>query len=188
MEELATAFKAALGLTPKSLTAPQMILRGVVVYAAMVLLVRLGKKRFMGAATAFDVILGFMIGSIASRAVTGNAPFVPALAATAVLVLLHWSLSGLAMQWGIFGTLIKGHADVLIQNGRIDQTAVRKAYLSERDLWGALRRKGVSSLDEVVEARLERNGEVSVIRAHHEPEVLEVSVAEGVQTVRVELH
>src|SRR6185437_9411894 len=129
MEELATAFKAALGLTPKSLTAPQMILRGVVVYAAMVLLVRLGKKRFMGAATAFDVILGFMIGSIASRAVTGNAPFVPALAATAILVLLHWWLSALAMRWHVFGALIKGHTDVLIQNGRIDQFALRKAQL-----------------------------------------------------------
>jgi hypothetical protein len=42
-------------------------------------------------------------------------------------------------------------------------------------------------LDEVVEARLERNGEISIIRARHKPEVLEVTVAEGVQTVRVEL-
>jgi uncharacterized membrane protein YcaP (DUF421 family) len=37
----------------------------------------------MGEATAFDVILGIMVGSIVSQAITGNAPLVPALAAIA---------------------------------------------------------------------------------------------------------
>jgi hypothetical protein len=32
-----------------------------------------GKKRFMGEATAFDM----MLGSIVSQAITGNAPLVP---------------------------------------------------------------------------------------------------------------
>src|SRR5690348_9279235 len=79
MGELATFLKSGLGLTEASLTAMQMVFRGIIVYLVMVSLVRIGKKRFMGAATAFDVILGFMIGSIASRAVTGNAPFMPSL-------------------------------------------------------------------------------------------------------------
>jgi hypothetical protein len=35
----------------------------------------------MGQGTAFGVILGTMLGSIVSRAITGNAPFLPALAA-----------------------------------------------------------------------------------------------------------
>jgi hypothetical protein len=38
-----------------------------------------GKKRFMGEATAFDMMLGVMVGSIVSRAITGNAPLGPAL-------------------------------------------------------------------------------------------------------------
>lgn len=187
MEELAAILQSGLGITGHSLTVTQMVLRALLVYMVMVMLVRVGKKRFMGAATAFDVILGIMIGSVASRAVTGNAPFVPSLAATAALFLLHWLFSRLAMHWDAFGALIKGHADVLIQDGTIDQAALRAAHLSERDLWGALRKRGVSSLDEIVEARLERNGEVSVVRARRRPEVLEVTVAEGVQTVRVEL-
>jgi len=179
--------KSGLGLTAESLSVLQMVLRGIAVYLAMLILVRIGKKRFMGAATAFDVILGFMIGSIASRAVTGNAPFVPALAATAALFLVHWVFSKLALRWKSFGGIIKGHADVLIQAGQIDHAALRKAHLTEGDLWEALRTRGVSGLDEVVEARLERSGEVSVILARHKPAVFDVGVAEGVQTVRVEL-
>ncbi len=40
--------------------------------------------------------------------------------------------------------------------------------------------------DHVAEARLERSGEVSVVKAHR-PKVVEVSVAEDVQTVRIEI-
>jgi|SRR6185312_5031111 len=93
-------------------------------------------EELVAVATAFDVILGFMIGSIASRAVTGNAPFVASLAVTAALVLLHWLFSALATHSDTFGGFIKGRPDVLILNGRVDEVALRKAHLSERDLWG----------------------------------------------------
>jgi hypothetical protein len=36
----------------------------------------------VGEATAFDMLLGIMVGSIVSRVITGNAPLGPALAAT----------------------------------------------------------------------------------------------------------
>jgi hypothetical protein len=38
-----------------------------------------GKERFMGEATAFDMMLGIMVSSIVSWAITGNAPMDPAL-------------------------------------------------------------------------------------------------------------
>src|SRR5689334_25353479 len=97
-----------LGLESKDINPLQMGLRTVVVYVATVLMVRLGKKRFMGRSTAFDVILGIMLGSIVSRAITGNAPFLPALAAAAVLVAMHWLFSALAFRWHSFGDAIKG--------------------------------------------------------------------------------
>src|SRR5919205_2247099 len=97
-----------LGIDSKEFNAAQMGLRAVLVYVVTVLMVRLAKKRFMGRATAFDVILGIMLGSIVSRAVTGNAPFLPALVATAVLLGMHWLFSSVAMQWYAFGVAVKG--------------------------------------------------------------------------------
>ena len=64
---------------------------------------------------------------------------------------------------------------------------MRRVHMTERDLWEDLRGKGVSRLEEVAEARLERSGELSVLRAGREPKVVEVKVADGVQTVRLEL-
>ena len=61
-----------LGLDAKELGAAHMALRAVVVYAVTLVFVRLAKKRFMGHATAFDVILGIMLGAIVSRAITGT--------------------------------------------------------------------------------------------------------------------
>jgi uncharacterized membrane protein YcaP (DUF421 family) len=176
-----------LGTEGKELTVAQVALRTVVVYVATVLVVRLGKKRFMGRSTAFDVILGIMLGSITSRAITGNAPFLPALTAAALLVAMHWLFSALAFRWHPFGEAIKGRSRVLVRDGEIDREAMRRAHVSERDLREDLRGEGVSRLERVAEARLERNGELSVVEARREPKVVEIAVAQGVQTVRVEL-
>src|SRR3954467_15198928 len=44
-------------------------------------------------ATAFDVILGIMLGSMVSRAIAGTAPFLPTLAASSTLLAVHWLFS-----------------------------------------------------------------------------------------------
>ncbi len=95
--------------------------------------------------------------------------------------------SAIALRWRGFGPLVKGQPQVLIRDGAIDRRALRRAHMGERDLWEDLRAKGVARLEQVAEARLERSGELSVIRARPEPKIIEIAVAGGVQTVRVEL-
>src|SRR5471032_45224 len=91
------------GLESKDIDVLQMALRAVIIYVVTICIVRLGKKRFMGGATVFDVILGIIVGSVASRAVTGNAPLLPTTGAIAVLVGLHWSFSAIAVRSKFFG-------------------------------------------------------------------------------------
>lgn len=176
-----------LGLDSKELGIVQMGARAAIVYVITVLLVRLGKRRFMGRATAFDVILGIMLGSIVSRAVTGNAPFLPALVATAVLLAMHWVFSGIAMRWPSFGWLIKGRSVRVVRDGSQDTTVLRRSHMTEHDLWEDLRSKGISNLGQVADARLERSGQLSVIKADRPPRIVTVDVAEGVQSIRIEL-
>ena len=175
------------GGTSVHINVPQMALRAVVVYVATVLIVRMGKKRFMSRATAFDVILGIMLGSLVSRAIAGTAPFMPTLAASATLLAVHWLFSAGAVRSHHLGQIIKGSSDILVKDGQIDAEALRAAHMSERDLWEELRSKSISDLKEVAEARLERSGGLSVIKAKSEPKIIEIAVADGVQTVRVEI-
>ena len=176
-----------IGLESKDIGVLQMGVRAAIVFVVTVAIVRLGKKRFLGRATAFDVILAIMLGSIVSRAVTGNAPFLPALSATAVLLAMHSLFSWAALHWHGFGDLIKGHDRLLIRDGELDEREMRKAHMSDRDVWEDLRGKGISRLEEVAEGRLERNGGLSVIKAKSGPKIVDVHVADGVQTLRIEL-
>ncbi len=165
----------------------EMALRAAIIYIVTLAIVRLGKKRFMGSGTAFDMIVGIMLGSMASRALTGNAPMVATMAGAAVLVLMHWVFSAVALRWHRFGVLIKGNPRLLVRNGDVDEAMMRKTHMSDRDLEEDLRGQGVDDLAKVAEARLERNGRVSVVKAEGAPKIVDVQVAAGVQTVRIEI-
>ena len=157
----------ALGLSAAGaldLTVAQVCLRAAIIYFVLILFVRIGKKRFLGQATAFDAILIIVIGSIASRAVSGTAPFVATMAATLMFILMHWLISFIAKDWPTLGELVKGHDTVLIKNGRIDRKALDHAHMSPDDLAEDLREQGIANKAEVREARLERSGKLSVIR------------------------
>jgi uncharacterized membrane protein YcaP (DUF421 family) len=182
------AFELLLGLgkEAKDISVLEMGLRAMLVYVVTLAIVRLGKKRFMSRASAFDVIVGIMIGSIASRAITGNAPMVPALGSAAAIVLLHWLFSAMAVRSHRFGNLIKGRSTPLIEDGAVLKDVARRLHMTEHDLLEAIREKGVGSVSRVAEARLERSGEVSVIRRDGAPQVVNIEVSAGVQTVRIE--
>jgi uncharacterized membrane protein YcaP (DUF421 family) len=175
-------------LAQDELTAGQMAARAVVVYVLGLTMARIGKRRFLAKASAFDVLLAIVFGSVISRAITGSAPFVPSLAAGLVLVVVHRTFAVVALRSHGFGQLIKADPRVLVRDGEILEDALRESFISERDLRAALRSEArVTDLQQVEEARLERSGDISVITREPEPRVLEVSVEAGVQTVRIRL-
>ena len=63
-----------------------------------------------------------------------------------------------------FGACVKGTDDIVIENGVVNQETLRRNDFSERDLLENLRLHGVESPAEVRSARIERNGDVSVVR------------------------
>jgi hypothetical protein len=100
----------------------------------------------MGKAPAFDMMLGIMVGSIVSRAITGNAPLVPALAATATLIALHSVLTAFADRWHGLGEMIKGRPPTRHRlRGHKDEAAMRIAEPTNRDLRDDLRHHGMTS-------------------------------------------
>jgi uncharacterized membrane protein YcaP (DUF421 family) len=191
MEELWAGFVWALGieLPQDDLTIGHMAARAVVVYAAGLVMARLGDRRFLAKASAFDVILAIVLGSVISRAITGSAPFFPSLAAGLVLVVTHLAFAAASFRFSRFGKVIKGRPRVVVRNGEILWDAMRASHFSENDLRGALRSQAhIDDLSQVAEARLERSGDVSVVKREREPRAIDVEVEAGVQTVRIVLN
>ncbi|HEY3474473.1 MAG TPA: YetF domain-containing protein [Anaerolineales bacterium] len=179
-----------LGLGNEELTIWQVGVRAVIIYVTAIVFVKIGEKRFMGKNTAFDMILGIILGSVLSRAVTGNAPFLATIGAGTVLVGVHWLFSVLSFHSDWFGELVKDKERTLIQDGEILWDNMRKSHISRKDLEMALYSNGkVTDPSQVKVARFERSGDISVIPRAKEKktQIVEVTVQEGVQTVRIEV-
>ncbi len=157
-------FLLGLSLTAQSLTWWQICVRSAVVYVVLIVFVRFAKKRFLARVTAFDAILAIIIGATASRAITGTAPFFGALAATFVLVAMHWIFSYFGCRSPAFGDLIKGTATDIIRNGRVSREGLAYEHMSSDDLEEDLRKAGIKKLSQVARAKIERDGTLSVIR------------------------
>jgi uncharacterized membrane protein YcaP (DUF421 family) len=190
LHELFQAMRDFIGLEVDDLDLWQMSLRALIIYVSAIMLVKIGEKRFMGKNTAFDMILGIILGSVLSRAITGNAPFFETIGAGAILVALHWLFSVMSFHFDWFGTLVKGSERTLIKDGEILWDNMRKSHISRKDLEMALRNTGsITDPGEVKEAHFERSGDISII-PRQEPKtlkVIEMDVREGVQKVRIEL-
>lgn len=184
-----TVFDEALGigLDPRDMGILQMGLRAIIVYLATVLTIRLGRKRFRGRATAFDVVLGIMIGSVASRAITGDTAILPAIVATAVLVAMHWLLSTITFRWTLVDDFLRGKPVPLVRDGQIVEDNLREAHLSEDDLRAELRCRGIRDLRDVGLASLEGSGSISVLKTTSKTRVVEIPITGGIHVVRVEI-
>jgi len=164
---LLSAFDAplGLGLDATALTFPQISLRAFVVFLVAVAIVRIGDRRFLSQKTTFDAVLGFILASMLARAVNGTAAFFPTLGGGIVLVLLHRILAYWSSRFHVIGILIKGNSDVIVRDGRLDEKTVSRCRLSEHDVLEDLRLNGnVGTVNEVLLAVFERNGQISVVR------------------------
>jgi uncharacterized membrane protein YcaP (DUF421 family) len=141
----------------------QMALRAAVMFLWGLLLVRLGGQRMFGKLVNFDIVLTVVLGSILGRAVTGGAPLLPSMAATGLLVTLHWGMTQLSCRWPGLGRVIKGGPLCLVRDGEVQSQAMRRHGITREDLEEACREDGISGLDQLHEAYLERSGEISVL-------------------------
>lgn len=154
-----------LDLRAEQLGFVHMALRGVVVFCFAILLSRVADRRLLGRSAGYDIMVLVVLGSVLSRAINGQARFAPTLGASAVLVLIHRLIGTLTFHSHFFSKAIKGNAQVLVRDGEVDETALRRNKITPDDLDENLRNHGnVGSVREVAEARLERNGVVSVVK------------------------
>lgn len=188
LESIWDLIRELLGLGKDQLNASEMAVRAVITFAVTVAIVRFGDKRMFGKGTAFDTVVAIMIGSIMSRAITGQSPLFPTWVAGAVLIGMHWLLAVSSFHLDWFGPMVKGNPIQLIKDGQVQEGGVREGSVTQHDLEQALRIQGNEpDPSQIKVGYLERDGSISLVPKKQEPRVLHVSVADGVQTVRIEL-
>ena len=202
--------RSLVGYGVDDLTGWHLLARAVVIYAGGLALVRLGKRRFMGSYSAFDMVLGITIGALLANASADDDRFFNALGLVVALVALHWALARATYRWAWLDGWVKGENAFLVRDGEVDREALRRTAISDSDLVQAIRGAGVGDLGSVSAAVMERSGQISVVERSASrsdesledavrrgsarppgprdasPHVVSVEVAEGVQRVVVE--
>ncbi len=123
-----------LGVEPKDLTFLQVSLRGIIVFFATLITIRIGHKRSLAQRTPFDAVLLVILASVLSRAINGSAPFFATIGGGVVLVIVHRLFAHLAYYSHSFGILVKGRPDVIVRDGERDIRMMRRNHVSAHDL------------------------------------------------------
>lgn len=150
------------GIGP-DLTVAHMTARAFVVFWLMLLAVRIAGRRSLGGISAFDFILSVLIGAVASRAITGNSPFLPTMAAVYALVLTHRVIGWLCVLWPALDLALNGRERVLANDGVPRGREMRRALVTKLDLEEAARLGGHASPANAGQMTLERNGTISTV-------------------------
>jgi uncharacterized membrane protein YcaP (DUF421 family) len=143
----------------------QECLRALVIFAYGLSIVRLFGRRAFGKWSALDIIVSIMVGSNLSRALTGSAPLVGTLAATTLLMVLHWVLAQFAARSKWFSAVVEGSPIKLAHEGAADPSAMLRGSISEHDLQEALREHGVDNLGATRLVMLEPSGKITVLKS-----------------------
>ena len=140
-----------------------MCVRALLLFMVGIAFIRIAGRRTFAQYSPLDIIVALIVGSNLSRLMTGKAAFFPGLAATLFLVVLHRLVALASLRFGWLSWLVKARPITLIEKGKLDPRAMRRANMSEEDLCEAIRLEQVAEPSEVRLATLEASGRLSVI-------------------------
>ena len=133
-------------------------------YFLLIFILRLMGKREVGELSIFDIVVFFLISELFSLAIDSETKLTHVLIPIALIVLLQFITSFLALKFDKIRFLIDGKPSILIKNGIIQQKELKKHRYSIDDLFLQIRGHDIDSIDDIEYAILETNGSLSVIR------------------------
>lgn len=140
------------------------IIHAIIGYFILLLVVRVLKRRAGSQMTLFEFVLIFLMGGIIILSTVGNDRSVTNCTCAVIAVgLMHRGVAWAKSKYPRIGAVVDGTPLVVINNGQWQQEVVENTKLRREDIEAAARGQGVTSLDKVAYAILERNGAISII-------------------------
>lgn len=140
------------------------ILRSILAVIALEILARINGAKQISQLSFYDYITGITIGSMAAvMAIDDEIPFWLPLASMVVFVLASyiegkWTIHSLKAR-----KLIDGTPMVIMANGKLLQSHLRKAHLTVNDLLSEARVAGYFNLHDIAYAVMENSGKISFL-------------------------
>ena len=151
-----------------SIGVPELILRAVLVYAAIFLLLRIVGKKHVGELAPFDLVVLLILSECVQGALTaGDTSVTGGVVAAAALFGTNQVVGYLSARNKKMERLLEGSPRILVRNGHVCNDVLKREQITHSELVEALRREGCSSLTKVRFAVLENDGQISIgLRGH----------------------
>jgi len=154
-----------LGLFRLELSPLELIVRGTAIYWFLLLVFRFVLRRDAGSLGVADLLFVVLIADASSNAMQGEYRTVGD-GLVLALTLATWNY---AIDWASFrsprlAAFFEPPAEPLVKHGKLVWRTLRKERITKDELLGKLRQQGIDDLACIRVARLESDGQISVIR------------------------
>jgi uncharacterized membrane protein YcaP (DUF421 family) len=140
------------------------ILRPIIVYAFLVISLRLSGKRELVQLNPFDLVVLLTLSNTVQNAIIGedNSVLGGLIGATSLLA-SNYLVVRFLYDHSKLDQLVEGSADVLVENGKVHTDRLKKELITMPQLEAAARKQGFDSLAEVQKCVLEPGGTLTFV-------------------------
>jgi uncharacterized membrane protein YcaP (DUF421 family) len=141
------------------------VLRPVVVYLALVVLLRIFGKRELAQLNPFDLVVLLSLSNTVQNAIIGNDNSITGgLIGAMTLLATNYLVVRFLFKHRRLDQLVEGKPTILIDRGKVQTKNLAKELLSHSELLTVLHRQGFDRVDEVEQCVLEPSGTFAIRR------------------------
>jgi len=135
------------------------IARPIIIYFALIILLRVFGKRELAQLNPFDLVVLLSVSNTVQNAIIGDDTSVTGgLIGAAALFGINYVMVRFLFQYPKLDRVFEGSPTVLIRNGEVDRHALAKETLTESELLAVAHRQGFDTLQEIEYCSLEPGG------------------------------
>jgi uncharacterized membrane protein YcaP (DUF421 family) len=155
------------------------ILRTVLVYVAVVILIRLMGKRGLAEMSTFDIVVTFLLAEIVGgAAMADDNSLTGAMLGALTLVAMNIGFNYLVHRSSVASRVLQGKPVTVIRDGRMAEGALRRLRISASELDHAIRGQHGDDISEVDHAELTPSGKLVLTLKRDEQSATKADIAE----------
>jgi uncharacterized membrane protein YcaP (DUF421 family) len=142
----------------------ELLVRGIIVYAFLLVLIRITGRRQTGMMTPFDFILLLILSNTVQNAMNGGDNSLGGgLFLAGTLVVINWLMLLLSRHSRLVHWALVGRPAFLVRDGAVQEKVMHRERITHHELMSALRSAGLANIEQAKDVILETNGTISVI-------------------------
>ena len=156
---LESAWSNMFALDPEKVTFLEKIIRPIIIYIFLVFIFRILGNRELAQLNPVDLVVLLLLSNTVQNAIIGDDTSLTGGVIGAIALLgINYSMAFFKFKSPKFEKFIEGSNRVLVENGEINQKALRSELLSREDLNILAHEEGFDSADDIEKCILDTNG------------------------------